>query len=136
MGLAQEDICFIKENMGQWLADMSLARPPVVYEIELRERIIRVEEALRHQGELMQRGFDAMDKRFEAVDKRFEVIDKRFEAMQAQMDKRFEAVDKRFEAVDKRFEAMQLQLSSYMKWSFATIVSVGGLVVAAMQVLK
>ena len=87
-----------------------------------------------------------MDKRFEQVDKRFEQMQqetaKRFE----QVDKRFEQVDKRFEQVDKRFEQMQQetarrfdQLTSridhFMIWSFATTVSVGGLIVALIKFL-
>ena len=39
---------------------------------ELLERMIRVEEALVHQGKMMEQRFEAVDKRFEAVDKRFE----------------------------------------------------------------
>ena len=53
MGLAQEDIEFIKQHLGEWLTKVSLGKPPAVYEIELRERMVRVEEALKHQGELI-----------------------------------------------------------------------------------
>ena len=56
-----------------------MSKPPAVYEIELRERMIRVEEELKHQRELMQQGFAMMDKRFEAVDKRFEEITSRLD---------------------------------------------------------
>jgi hypothetical protein len=72
MALAQEDIEFIKQHLGAWLAEQSLGKPPVVYEIELRERMVRVEEELKHQRELMRQGFERMDKRFELVDKRFD----------------------------------------------------------------
>ena len=137
MGLTQEDIEFIKSHLGDWLADQGVSKPPVVYEIELRERILRVEEELKHQRELMMQGFKRMDERFEAVDKRFEAI-------QTQMDQRFDAVDKRFGAMDKRFEAMQAQmdkrfedmgrrLDRFMIWSFSTTLTVGGLVVAALK---
>ena len=51
MSLAQEDIEFIKQHLGEWLTEVSLGKPPAVYEIELRERMARVEEALKHQGE-------------------------------------------------------------------------------------
>ena len=140
MGLTQEDIEFIKSHLVDWLADQGVSKPPVVYEIELRARILRVEEELKHQRELMMQGFKRMDERFEAVDQRFEAVDKRFEAV----DKRFEAVDKRFEAMDKRFEAMQAQmdkrfedrgrrLDRFMIWSFSTTLTVGGLVVAALK---
>jgi predicted RNase H-like nuclease (RuvC/YqgF family) len=140
MSLAQEDIQFIKDNLGIWLAEQSLGKPPAVYEIELRERMVRVEEELKHQRELIQtilvqmdKRFDAMERRFEALqaemDKRFEAIDKRFEAV----DKRFEAVDKRFEAVDKRFEELTRRIDRFMFWSFGLTVSVGALIVAALK---
>jgi len=133
MALAEQDIAFIKQHLGEWLAEVSLGKPPAVYEIELRERMIRVEEELKHQRELMQQGFVMMDKRFEELqhqmDKRFDAVDKRFEAV----DKRFEAMDKRFESMDKRFEEITRRLDRFMVWSFSTTVTVGGLVVAILK---
>jgi hypothetical protein len=41
--------------------------------------MIRVEEELKHQRELMQQGFAMMDKRFEAADQRFEEITSRLD---------------------------------------------------------
>ena len=58
-------------------------------------------------------------------------MDKRFE----QVDKRFEQVDKRFEQVDKRFEQLTSRIDHFMIWSFATTISVGGMVVAAIKFL-
>lgn len=109
MTLAQEDIEFIKAHLGEWLAEHSLGRPMAVYEMELRERMVRVEEALQHQRELMYEGFKAMDKRFEALQLG---MDKRFEDLRVDMDKRFEAVDRRFEAMDKRFETVQTDIKA------------------------
>jgi predicted nucleic acid-binding Zn-ribbon protein len=122
MVLGQDDIQFIKQHLGEWLAEVSLGKPPAVYEIELRERMIRVEEELKHQRELIKSILEQMDKRFAQVDQRFE-----------QIDKRFEQVDKRFEQVDKRFEALTKRIDRFMIWSFATTVSVGGLVIAAVK---
>ncbi|SFM31820.1 hypothetical protein SAMN05421721_102288 [Ectothiorhodospira mobilis] len=48
MTLTESDIQYIKDHLGQWLADQSLGQPPAVYEIELRERMVRVEEELKH----------------------------------------------------------------------------------------
>jgi hypothetical protein len=79
MNLAEDDIAFIKAHLGEWLAEQSLGKPPAVYEIELRERMVRVEEELRHQRELMKQGFDLMEKRFEQVDSRFEQITRRID---------------------------------------------------------
>ncbi len=104
MALAQEDIELIHnivEKAIQKTADFKNAN--VRYEMDLRERTIRIEEELKHQRELMLEGFKQMEKRFEQVDKRFEQIDKRFE----QIDKRFEQVEKRFEQIDKRFEQVE-----------------------------
>lgn len=115
MVLGQDDIQFIKQHLGEWLAEVSLGKPPAVYEIELRERMIRVEEELKHQRELIKSILEQMDKRF------------------AQVDQRFEQIDKRFEQVDKRFEALTKRIDRFMIWSFATTVSVGGLVIAAVK---
>jgi uncharacterized protein YlxP (DUF503 family) len=115
MKLGDEDIQFIKDYLGEWLAEQSLGKPPAVYEIELRERMVRVEEELKHQRELIKAILAQMKKRFDAV------------------DKRFEAVDKRFEVVDKRFESLAHRIDRFMAWSFATTLTVGGLVVAALK---
>ena len=89
MALAQEDIAFIKQHLAEWLAEQSLGKPPAVYEIELRERMVRVEEELKHQRELMRQGFEQMEKRFEQMEKRFEQIDKRFDDMLKRHDQHF-----------------------------------------------
>lgn len=60
-----------------------------------------------------------------------EDMDKRFE----QVDKRFEQVDRRFEQVDKRFEQLTSRIDHFMVWSFATTITVGGLIVAAIKFL-
>jgi hypothetical protein len=119
MALAQEDIAFIKSHIGEWLAEQSLGKPVAVYEIDLRERMVRVEEELKHQRELIKTLIEQMDKRFEA--------------MQRQMDQRFDAVDKRFDAVDKRFETLTARIDRFMVWSFATTLTVGGLIVAVLK---
>jgi len=152
--LAAGDIRFIKEHLGEWLAEQSLGKPAAVYEIELRERMIRVEEELGHQRELIKTVLEQMDKRFEAMqkemDRRFDAVDKRFEALQKEMDRRFEAMqkemDRRFDAVDKRFETLQSEMNRrfealtrridrFMIWSYAVTLTVGSLIVAALKLL-
>jgi len=71
MALADEDILFIKQHLGEWLAEQSLGKPPAVYEIELRE------------------GFAQVDKRLDQVDKRFEMVDSRFDEMLRRNDRHF-----------------------------------------------
>ncbi len=103
--LAEEDIEFIKTHIGEWIAEQSLGKPPVVYEIELRERMVRVEEALKHQG-------DELKAQRELI-----------QTILTQMDKRFEQVDKRFEQIDKRFEENARRLDRFMFWSLGITVT-------------
>ncbi len=113
---------YLKSSLPRLLAEQSLGRPPVVYEIELRERMVRVEEELKNQRELMNRGFDFMEKRFEQVEKRFEQVEKRFEQM-----------DKRFEQMDKRFDELSNRLLQFMIWSFGLAISATGVIIAVMK---
>ena len=134
--LTLEDISeHVRAHIGEWLAEQSLAKPPAVYEIELRERMIRVEEELKNQRELMKRGFDLMEKRFESVDKRFESMDKRFESM----DKRFESMSvenhRRFEAMDKRFEELTKRIDRLIIWSLGIAMGTGSLIVTTLKLL-
>ena len=72
---------YVKSHFNEWLGE-SMPRYSRDYEMDLRERVVRVEEELRSQREIMMRGFDQVDKRFE--DQRetmkfgFEQINKRF----------------------------------------------------------
>ena len=74
MALAQQNLQqigeYVKEHIGEWIAEQGLGKPPVVYEIELRERMVRVKEELKHQRELMREGFEQADKRFDEMLKR------------------------------------------------------------------
>lgn len=70
------------------------------YDIQLIERMTRIEEELKTQRELflkqnetMQFGFNQMDKRFESMQKQ---MDARFEMIQKNMDSRFDDVNKKF----------------------------------------
>ena len=90
----------VKELLEEERNKQKELKVPVISNFELYERVVKIEEELRHQRELIKIILEQMDKRFEQIDKRFEQIDKRFE----QIDKRFEQVNKRFEQIDKRFE--------------------------------
>jgi len=115
MALAQEEIEEIRELIVSVVTERQAVRPEMAgnnvrYELEIRERIVRVEEELKHQRELMLEGFKQMEKRFEQMEKRFEQIDRRFEVMTARIDR-------------------------FMVWSFATTLTVGGIVIAAIKYL-
>ena len=97
MALTKEDLrqvtAYLQTHIDEWLPQ------PVLH---LSERIVRVEEELKHQRELMMQGFANIERRFEEVDKRFEDVDKRFE----DVNKRFEDMNNRFEDMDKRFSTL------------------------------
>ncbi len=87
MALKQEELevigKYVQTHLEEWLPERVVSKPEFGYLPELTERIIRVEEELKNQRELMKQGFEQMDKRIELL--------------QINMDKRFEQVDKRFE---------------------------------------
>ena len=84
--LREEDVGRIGEYVKPWLRELvSQLTPRHEYSeigIQLLERIVRVEEELKNQRELM-------DERFGFVERRFETIDKRFEELAEQMNNRF-----------------------------------------------
>ncbi len=126
MSIATEDIAKI-EDIVQRIVDERLKLQAATYspyEIELRERMLRVEEELKHQRELMIEGFKQMDKRFEQVDKRFE-----------QVDKRFEQVDKRFDQVHQEIMAIHNEIKLLMRWGFGALIAVGGLFAAVLRLI-
>ena len=142
MALAQEDLLQIQQLIEQSMSTRpEAAFANVRYELDIRERIVRVEEELKHQRELMLQSFEIsnkrfeemridmnkrfeemridMNKRFEQVDKRFEQVEKRFE----QVDKHFEQVDKRFEQIDKHLTIITNRMDRFMFWSLGLTVS-------------
>ncbi|HOU85724.1 MAG TPA: hypothetical protein PLA54_13175 [Spirochaetota bacterium] len=96
---------YLEENSEKLCSKNNLIhlRP---YDLQIFERITRVEEELRNQRELiikqnetMQFGFSQTDKRFDDINKRFEDVNKRFD----DVNQRFDDVNKRFDDVNKRF---------------------------------
>ena len=144
MALAEEDIAQIQRMIKDALAETpEMHNANVRYELDLRERTIRVEEELKHQRELMITGFQQMEKRFELIDKRFEQVEKRFE----QVDRRFEQVDKKFEQIDKRLEQQHKEIVGIHKelinihkeiklsirWTFGILLGLAGVLFTAIK---
>ena len=73
MALAEEDLDQIRRLIREEV--QAQTAPPqgwVRYDLELRERMVRVEEELKHQRELMEQGFRLMEKRFEQLTNRID----------------------------------------------------------------
>ena len=106
MALARTDIDFIKAHLGEWLAEAGLGRP--MADLELRERMVRVEEEFKAQRALMQQGFDQVERHLQQQDLRFETADQRFESLLERQDRHF-------------------------RWLIGFMLSCAGLVVAAQR---
>jgi len=91
--------------------------------LNLIDRIARLEEGQKAIVIEMRTRFKAIDKRFELIDKRFETMEsnwnKRFETMENNWNKRFESLTRemnhRFEAIEKRFDSFEKRLDSFEK---------------------
>lgn len=124
MALAQEDVEQIQILIKKIISESPEAmNANVRYELDLRERTIRVEEELKHQRELMLEGFKQVDKRIEQVDRRFEQMAEQMNKRFEQVDRRLEQMDKRIDQIDKRFEEMGRRLDRFMFWSLGITVS-------------
>jgi len=78
MPLRDEDIRRIGDYIKPWIRELvgTVMPQPAVAGIDsqLLERMVRVEEELKAQRELMEVKFDAVDRRFESMDKRFSTL--------------------------------------------------------------
>lgn len=124
---------YVKNHMADWMKEANIIPFSMGktegqdQTVSLGERIVRVEEGIKHQGDLLEKMLDQLDKRFEQVDKRLE-----------QMDKRFELVDRRFEQVDKRFEELRSDMNRRFNQMFAyltTGIVVLGILISVYQFL-
>jgi hypothetical protein len=91
---------YVKQHLPEWTRETGTpgveasTAEELRREIDIRGRIVRVEEELKTSRELMREGFAAVNRRFEDqtahFNTRFEAIDKRFEDQAASFNARFE----------------------------------------------
>ena len=126
MAVTQKDLSqisdYIKGQFAEWMESIPPRQFKRDYEFELHERMIRVEEELKNQRELMKQGFEQVDKRFEQVDKRFE-----------QVDRRFEQINKRFEQLEDHFSELSRRMFHFMIWSFGSTATAAGIIIAVLK---
>ena len=142
--LAPVDQAYIEEVVRKAIANMmNSVSSRDRYEMELRERVIRVEEGLKHQSELMQTGFALMEKRMDQTDKRLELMqqetNRRFEQMQQEMNRRFEQMQqemlKGFDQQHREIIALHNDMKVQMRWGFGILLTTAGLVIAIIKML-
>ena len=67
-----QTIEYVKEHLQVWMKEQNIIPfPQRNNDTEIIERIVRVEEGLKHQNENIERLMTHMEQRFDAVDKRF-----------------------------------------------------------------
>ena len=87
---------YVRAELPGWLRELG----PWAFASQLMERMVRVEEELKAQRELLLAHMEASDRRFEDIDRRFEDTNRRFD----DVNKRFDDVNKRFEDMNRRFD--------------------------------
>ena len=133
MAIAKEDLDQIKHHFAEWAnewaSDTQFSTVPGRFGTDMLERMVRVEESLTHQMELIKQIIQETQQRFELVDKRFELMEGRFE----QMDRHFEQMDRRVEQIDRRFEELTQRMDRFVVWSFGTTLATGGIVISVIK---
>ena len=135
---------YVKNHLPEWLNG---AQPDISAQFfEYMGRLIRLEEAINRQGDLieklihqMDKRIDQMDKRFDQIDKRFDQIDKRIDQVDKRIDELSHQMDKRFEQVDRRFEQMEKYIEKIDKritLMFVVLTAISSLVGAAVVVAQ
>jgi len=139
---------YLNEHLVDYLSRFQGMNEVRLKELSIIERVVRVEEELRHLREIEMVRHESlmkeMNTRFEAMDSRFAALQKemntRFEALQKEMNTRFEAMNSRFEAIDSRFEAMNTRFEamntrfealekrlSFIQWLIGTAIALTAL---------
>ncbi len=115
---------YIKETVYHIIKDEKshINRDEEISNLQLFERIVKVEEELKYQREIISALIENFSGRFEQVDKHFE-----------QIDRRLDQVDKRFEQIDKRFEMLTLRIDRFMFWSLGLTMSATALIIGYMH---
>ena len=101
---------YVRAELPGWLNELG----PWALGSQLMERVVRVEEELKAQREILlthvetsDRRFGDMNRRFEDANRRFDDVNQRFEDVNKRFDdvnERFDDVNKRFNDVNKRFD--------------------------------
>ena len=128
---------YVQSHLPEWMDKLGVRPvPDPVTNTHLLERVVRVEEELKAQREVMTVRFSAMDERFEAMN---QSLNDRFEAMNRNMNDRFEAVNQamnsRFEAVNDRFDSVNQNIN-VLKWFVVTSFVVLGAAISLLAVLS
>ena len=138
---------YVKANLPKWLGEYKRKLSSVrEYDPVLLERIVRVEERLEKNGELMRQGFEQMGVRFNQQNKlvsdmfsqQTEQFNERFSQQTEQFNERFsqqtEQFNERFSQHDIRFTELREDMNSRFNNMFK-FMSLGFGIVSALIVI-
>ena len=135
MALRDEDIGRIGDYVKPWLRNLVDNVVPRVEPggvgSQLLERMVRVEEELKAQRQLM-------DERFGFMERRFEAVDKRFEELLGHANSRFDEVGKRFDELLEHTNIRFADLTGQMNARFTALtwmIGVGFVVITSLTTL-
>ena len=137
---------FLRENLPSYIERFVDINQTRLKELSIIERVIRVEEELKHLRALELERHEALlreldirfkasqeenNKRFEALQKemdiRFEAMNTRLESLQTEMNTRFEAVIKEmrtgFDLINTRIESLEKRFN-FMQWLIASGIAI------------
>ena len=125
---------YVQDHLPEWMdGERSPGSGPREARDETRERLIRLEEAITRQGDLIEKMLHQMDMRFEQtnrriddmnrlMDMRIEQVNRRIDELTLQMNIRFEQMEDRIERVDKRISRMFTVLTTISSIIGAAVV--------------
>jgi len=85
---------YVKSHLPQWISETKEVLHASLHqrELDILERVVRVEDELKNLREVMEERFGKMDERFEAQQRQ---MDERFEAQRVLTNERFDHLEKR-----------------------------------------
>lgn len=125
---------YVQDHLPEWMdGERSPGSGPREARDESRERLIRLEEAISRQGDLIEKMLHQMDMRFEQtnrriddmnrlMDMRIKQVNRRIDELTLQMNIRFEQMEDRIERVDKRISRMFTVLTTISSIIGAAVV--------------
>ncbi|MBF9018012.1 MULTISPECIES: hypothetical protein [unclassified Oceanispirochaeta] len=116
-------IDYVKDHLKNWMEEKRIIPFPdrdTSINPQLLERMVRVEEGIKHQNTNLEKMMIQMDQKFEIIDKRFaenrEDMNTRFNDARIDMNTRFETMDMKFtehrEDMNTRFNDARVDMNT------------------------
>jgi len=102
---------YVQSHLSEWISLQKRESDRVVYPLELLERMIRVEEELKNQRELMKLGFE-------------------------QVNGQFKQAAGQIKQLENQIAGIQTKMFQFMIWSFGSTVTIAGIVIGILKFIQ